>query len=70
MRTLIVDDEAPARDRLERLLAGIQAVELVGKAVNGTEAVEMIEREKPDLGLLDIQMPGLDGFGIGGFGLI
>jgi DNA-binding LytR/AlgR family response regulator len=64
MRTLIVDDEAPARERLERLLAGIQAVELVGEAVDGTRAVEMIEREKPDLVLLDIQMPGLDGFGV------
>jgi DNA-binding LytR/AlgR family response regulator len=64
MRTLIVDDEAPARERLGRLLADIQAVELIGEAVDGTEAVEMIDREKPDLVLLDIQMPGLDGFGV------
>jgi DNA-binding LytR/AlgR family response regulator len=64
MRTLIVDDEAPARERLKRLLAGVPKVELVGEAVDGIEAVEMIEREKPDLVLLDIQMPGLDGFGV------
>jgi two-component system LytT family response regulator len=64
MRTLIVDDEAPARDRLKRLLADIEGVELIGEAEGGVQAVEMIEREKPDLVLLDIQMPGLDGFGV------
>jgi DNA-binding LytR/AlgR family response regulator len=64
MRTLIVDDEAPARERLKRLLDGIRGVELVGEAADGVEAVEIIEREKPDLVLLDIQMPGLDGFGV------
>jgi two-component system LytT family response regulator len=64
MRTLIVDDEAPARDRLKRLLADIEGVELIGEAESGVQAVEMIEKEKPDLVLLDIQMPGLDGFGV------
>jgi two-component system LytT family response regulator len=64
MRTLIVDDEAPARDRLKRLLADIEGVELIGEAESGVQAVEMIEREKPDLVLLDIQMPELDGFGV------
>ena len=62
MRTLIVDDESPARERLKRLLADVEEVELIGEAESGTQAVEMIEREKPDLVLLDIQMPGLDGF--------
>jgi DNA-binding LytR/AlgR family response regulator len=62
MRTLIVDDEAPARERLKRLLAGVEGVELVGEAKDGTAAVAMIESEKPDMVLLDIQMPGLDGF--------
>jgi DNA-binding LytR/AlgR family response regulator len=61
---LIVDDEAPARERLKRLLAGIEGVELAGEAADGTAAVVMIERETPDLVLLDIQMPGLDGFGV------
>ena len=64
MRTLIVDDEAPARERLKRLLADIEGVELIGQAEGGVQAVEMVERERPDLVLLDIQMPGLDGFGV------
>jgi two-component system LytT family response regulator len=64
MRTLIVDDEAPARERLKRLLADVKGIELVGEAEDGIQAVEAIEREKPDLVLLDIQMPGLDGFGV------
>jgi len=62
LRTLIVDDEAPARERLKRLLADIEGIELIGEAEGGIQAVEMIERERPDLVLLDIQMPGLDGF--------
>ena len=62
MRTLIVDDEAPARERLKRLLAEMKGVALAGEAEDGVQAVEMIERERPDLVLLDIQMPGLDGF--------
>ena len=62
MRTLIVDDESPARERLKRLLADIEGVELIGEAESGVQAVEMIEQERPDLMLLDIQMPELDGF--------
>lgn len=64
MRTLIVDDEVPARERLTRLLADIEGVDLVGEAEDGIQAVEMIEADKPDLVFLDIQMPGLDGFGV------
>ncbi len=64
MRILIVDDEQPARERLKRLLDGIGGVELIGEAEDGLQAVELIEREQPDLVLLDIQMPGLDGFGV------
>jgi two-component system LytT family response regulator len=62
IRVLIVDDEAPARERLKRLLADVEGVELISEAEGGVQAVEMIERERPDLVLLDIQMPGLDGF--------
>ena len=62
MRTLIVDDEAPARERLKRLLADVEGVQLIGEAEGGVQAVKLIEREGPDLVLLDIQMPGLDGF--------
>jgi two-component system LytT family response regulator len=64
IRVLIVDDEAPARERLRRFLQAVQEVEILGEAQNGIQAVEMIEAECPDLVLLDIQMPGLDGFGV------
>jgi len=64
MRTLIVDDEPPARERLSRLLSDIEGIKVIGEAEDGIQAVEMIERQKPDLVLLDIQMPGLDGFGV------
>ncbi|MGC9334391.1 MAG: LytR/AlgR family response regulator transcription factor [Anaerolineae bacterium] len=62
IRTLIVDDESPARERLRRMLASIEGIEVVGQAEGGVQAVEMIEERNPDLLLLDIQMPGLDGF--------
>jgi two-component system LytT family response regulator len=64
MHILLVDDEAPARERLRRLLAGIEGVKVVGEAADGLEAVEMVARLGPDLVLLDVQMPGLDGFGV------
>ena len=64
MRILIVDDEAPARNRLKRLLTDIGGIEVIGEAEDGVQAVEFIERDQPDLVLLDIQMPGLDGFGV------
>jgi DNA-binding LytR/AlgR family response regulator len=64
LRTLIVDDEAPARDRLKRFLSQNEAIELIGEAEDGESAVEMIEQRNPDLVLLDIQMPELDGFGV------
>lgn len=64
LRTLIVDDEAPARERLRRLLAGNELIELAGEAKDGVEAVQIIEQTAPDLVLLDIQMPALDGFGV------
>jgi two-component system LytT family response regulator len=64
LRTLIVDDEAPARERLKRYLATLEGVEVIGEAKDGVQAVEMIEAQSPELVLLDIQMPGLDGFGV------
>jgi len=64
VRTLIVDDEPPARKRLRDLLANERALELVGEAGSGTEAVRMIHAGRPDLVFLDIQMPGTDGFGV------
>lgn len=46
------------------MLRAFEDVEIVGEAINGTEAVELIEREKPDLALLDLQMPEVDGLGV------
>jgi DNA-binding LytR/AlgR family response regulator len=62
MNSLIVDDEAAARSRLTRLLSAHPEVRIVGEATDGLEAIESIERLRPDLVFLDIQMPGLDGF--------
>jgi DNA-binding LytR/AlgR family response regulator len=59
-----VDDEAPARERLKRLLATVEGLDVIGEAGNGVQAVEMIEALSPELVLLDIEMPGLDGFGV------
>jgi len=62
LRTLVVDDEKLARDRLRGFLASVGGVELIGEAANGLEAVQMIEERRPDLVFLDVQMPGMDGF--------
>jgi two-component system LytT family response regulator len=64
LRVVIADDERPARSFLASLLRGFEDVELVGEAENGAEAVELIEREQPDLALLDLQMPEVDGLGV------
>jgi two-component system LytT family response regulator len=61
MRTLIVDDEPIARRGMRRLLESESDVEIVGEAGSGTAAVEAIESLRPDLVLLDIQMPEMDG---------
>ena len=61
MRALIVDDEPLARERLAALLAEIDGVELAGEAANGFDALETAARVKPDLVLLDIRMPVMDG---------
>jgi DNA-binding LytR/AlgR family response regulator len=62
IRTLVVDDEKLARDRLIAFLGQLAGVQVVGEATNGVEAVERIQRERPDLVFLDVQMPGMDGF--------
>ncbi len=61
MRILLVDDENLARDRLRRMLEAEEAHDVVGEAANGAEAVKVCEAERPDLVLLDIRMPGMDG---------
>src|SRR5437667_12057002 len=62
--TLTVDDEEPARDELAFLLTSFPDVEIVGRAKNGLEAVSLIRELNPQLVFLDVQMPGLDGFGV------
>jgi two-component system LytT family response regulator/two-component system response regulator LytT len=64
IRTLIVDDEKPARDELAFLLKSFAEIELIGQGKNGLEAVQLIKEHAPDLVFLDVQMPGLDGFGV------
>lgn len=61
-RTLIADDEPLARERLRMLLAAEEWIELVGDAVDGLQAIDAIQRLRPDLVFLDIQMPGATGF--------
>jgi two-component system LytT family response regulator/two-component system response regulator LytT len=61
---LIVDDEQPARDELGFLLKGFPDVEVVGQGKNGVEAVNLIRELNPQVTFLDVQMPGLDGFGV------
>ena len=61
MKILIVDDEKPARDRLQQILADEKGFEVVGEAGNGHEALELAAERKPDIVLLDIRMPGMEG---------
>jgi two-component system LytT family response regulator len=64
LRVVIADDERPARAYLQALLAPMPDVRVVGEAANGTEAVALIERTRPDVALLDLQMPEVDGLGV------
>jgi two-component system LytT family response regulator len=62
IRTLIVDDEPLARTHLRSLLAPDEDIEILGECGSGSEAVDAIRRDDPDLVLLDIQIPEFDGF--------
>src|SRR5436853_630651 len=62
LRTVLIDDEQLARDELGYLLGRIGGVEVLGQAGNGIEALTTIERLRPDVVFLDVQMPGLTGF--------
>jgi two-component system LytT family response regulator len=64
IRSLIVDDEPLARERLASLLASEKDIEVVGQCANGDEALAEIQEKAPDLVFLDVQMPELDGFGV------
>lgn len=64
LRVLIVDDEPLARRGLRVRLEAMPDIEIVGEPASGLDAVAAIEASRPDVVLLDIQMPGLDGFGV------
>jgi two-component system, LytTR family, response regulator AlgR len=61
MRVLIVDDEPPARERLRSMLIETGEFEVAGEAGNGVEALNLVDRLLPDIVLLDVRMPGIDG---------
>ncbi len=64
LRVLVVDDEAPARRKILRLLREEEDVEVVAEADSGEAAVAAVAKHNPDLVFLDVQMPGMDGFGV------
>src|SRR5271165_2715106 len=64
LSAMIVDDEQLARDELAYLLKNSDDVTVVAQGKNGLEAVNLIKEHNPDLVFLDVQMPGLDGFGV------
>src|SRR5437868_15412849 len=64
LRVIVADDERPARAFLAGILREFEDVDVIGEAASGAECVEMIEAVTPDLVLLDLQMPELDGLGV------
>ena len=64
LRAVVVDDEGPARDKLKILLEREADVKVVGECKNGAEAVELLRQTRPDLLLLDIQLPDMEGFSV------
>jgi two-component system, LytTR family, response regulator len=64
LRVLVVDDERPARQKVRRFLAADPDVEAIFEAPDGVRALELVRAEAPDVMLLDVQMPGVDGFGV------
>ena len=64
INAIIVDDEKPARDELAFLLKGFPEITLIAQGKNGLDAVALIKEREPGLVFLDVQMPGLDGFGV------
>lgn len=64
IKTLLIEDEPLSMDRLRELLTGFHDVDIIGEAVDGNSAIEKINSLKPELILLDIQMPGQSGFDV------
>ncbi len=63
VRIVIVDDHPVVRDGIRHMLASQPDMDVVGEAANGRDAVDLIRRERPDVALMDLQMPELDGVG-------
>ncbi len=61
MRVLIVDDEPPARERLRSMVVEAGEFEVAGEAGHGEQAIDMVDKLTPDIVLLDVRMPGIDG---------
>ncbi len=61
MKVLICDDEPLARDRLKRFISDMDNLEVIAEAGNGAEAIEQVNQHDPDIVLLDVRMPGMDG---------
>ena len=64
IRTVVVDDEPVARERIIGLLSQEKDIEVVGEYSDGSQAVSAIQQQHPDLVFLDVQMPACDGFGV------
>lgn len=64
LRTLIIDDEPPARKKIRHFLEADSEIEVIGECENGHQALESIKTKSPDLLFLDIQMPHMDGLGL------
>src|SRR3974390_2918330 len=64
INTIVVDDEKAAREELAFLLKSFPEINLLAQGKNGVDAVNLIKEHNPDLVFLDVQMPGLDGFGV------
>jgi two-component system response regulator LytT len=64
LQAIIVDDEQLARDELQHLLKNVAGIDVIAQGKNGVEAIQLIKEHTPDLVFLDVQMPGLDGFGV------
>ncbi|MGI9309268.1 MAG: LytR/AlgR family response regulator transcription factor, partial [Gammaproteobacteria bacterium] len=66
LKLLIVDDEAPARIRLREIVTATDAWDVVAEAANGHDALTLCAEHTPDVALLDIRMPGMDGIELAG----
>jgi len=61
IRILITDDQLPTREGLKALLSFVSQIEIIGEAANGQEAIVMVEKHQPNVVLMDLQMPEMDG---------